>query len=313
MRLIPLFAIFLDAEDAALTPATLWSIHSWRWDIGIIGPLVVFAALYVVGAVRQRNHGWTRHSLFAAGWLSLVFALDSPLHPLGEQLFSAHMLQHEILILVSAPLIAASHPGATCLWAFMPGQRAKIGSAVHRVESSPVVQFLIAPLTAWIIEAVALWGWHIPSLYQATLRSDTVHAAQHLSFFLSALLFWSALYGVGRSAMNYGTATFYVFGTAVHCSALGALLTFSTVIWYPAYLKTTSAWGLTPLEDQQLGGLLMWVPSGVVFILIGLVLFARWLKESDKRAALGVVQALAQQSPAAASPSAPPIDETVHK
>jgi cytochrome c oxidase assembly factor CtaG len=92
--------------------------------------------------------------------------------------------------------------------------------------------------------------------------------------------------------MDYGTATYYVFGTAVHCSALGALLTFSTVIWYPAYLQTTSAWGLKPLEDQQLGGLLMWVPSGVVFILIGLVLFARWLKESDKRAALGTVQAL---------------------
>ena len=85
----------------------------------------------------------------------------------------------------------------------------------------------------------------------------------------------------------------YVFGTAAHCSALGALLTFSTVIWYPAYLNTTSPWGLTPLQDQQLGGLLMWVPSGVVFVVIGLVLFARWLKESDRRAALGRVHSLA--------------------
>jgi putative membrane protein len=93
--------------------------------------------------------------------------------------------------------------------------------------------------------------------------------------------------------MQYGMATLYVFATAVHCSALGALLTFSTVIWYPAYLSTTSMWGLTPLEDQQLGGLLMWVPSGVVFIVIGLVLFARWLKESEKRAPLGTVQAIA--------------------
>jgi cytochrome c oxidase assembly factor CtaG len=280
-------------DDAGLTPATLWSIHSWRWDAGIILPLVLFAALYVAGAVRQHNRGWMRHGLFAAGWLSLVFALDSPLHPLGEQLFSAHMLQHEILILVSAPLIAASHPGATCLWAFLPRHRGGIGSLAHRIESARVVRFFTAPLAAWIIEAVALWGWHIPALYQATLTSDAVHAAQHLSFFLSALIFWSALYGVGRSAMHYGTATLYVFATAVHCSALGALLTFSTVIWYPAYLKTTSAWGFTPLVDQQLGGLLMWVPSGVVFIVIGLVLFARWLKESERRAALGAVQAIA--------------------
>lgn len=291
MRLAAAFAMLLDADDAGLTPVTLWSIHSWRWDLGIIFPLVVFAALYITGAMRQRNSAWMRHALFAAGWLSLVFALDSPLHPLGEQLFSAHMLQHEILILVSAPLIAASHPGATCLWAFLPRQRGTIGSVVHRIDSTPAIQFIAAPLTAWIVEAVVLWGWHIPALYQATLTSDAVHAAQHLSFFFSALLFWSALYGVGRPAMHYGTATLYVFATAVHCSALGALLTFSTVIWYPAYLKTTSTWGLTPLQDQQLGGLLMWVPSGVVFIVIGLVLFARWLEESEKRAALGTVHA----------------------
>jgi cytochrome c oxidase assembly factor CtaG len=270
----------------------LWGVHSWRWNPGIVIPLVVFALLYTAGTIRQCNTNWLRHSFFLSGWISLVFALDSPIHPLGEQLFSAHMLQHEILILVSAPLIAASHPGATCLWALLPKHRATLGGLVHRIESSRPVQFLIAPLTAWIVEAVVLWGWHIPVLYQATLTSDVVHAAQHLSFFLSALLFWSALYGVGRSAMNYGAATLYVFGTAAHCSALGALLTFSTVIWYPAYLATTARWGLTPLQDQQLGGLLMWVPSGVVFIVIALVLFARWLHESERRTTLGQVHAL---------------------
>jgi cytochrome c oxidase assembly factor CtaG len=296
MRLVPLLTFLFDPGDADLTPATLWSFHSWRWDLGIIVPLAFFAVLYALGALRQRNTEWMRHEFFAAGWLSLVFALDSPLHPLGEQLFSAHMLQHEILILLSAPLIAASHPGATCLWALVPRHRAGVGSLVHKVESAPLVRLITAPLAAWIIEAVALWVWHIPALYQATLASDAIHAAQHLSFFLSALLFWSALYGVGQSVMNYGTATLYVFGTAVHCSALGALLTFSTVIWYPAYLSTTSAWGLTPLQDQQLGGLLMWVPSGVVFILIALVLFARWLGESEKRTRLGRVQLISDSN-----------------
>jgi putative membrane protein len=293
MRLAALLTMLLDADDAALTPATLWGVHSWRWDAGIILPLVLFAVLYLTGALRQRNAAWIRHGFFAAGWISLVFALDSPLHPLGEQLFSAHMLQHEILILVSAPLIAAAHPGATCLWAFLPRQRTGIGSIVHRIESARMIRVLTAPLAAWIIEAVALWGWHIPALYQATLTSDAVHAAQHLSFFLSALLFWSALYGVGRSVMDYGTATLYVFGTAVHCSGLGALLTFSTVIWYPAYLRTTAVWGLTPLQDQQLGGLLMWVPSGVVFTGVALVLFGRWIRESDRRVTLGRAHSIA--------------------
>jgi putative membrane protein len=83
--------------------------------------------------------------------------------------------------------------------------------------------------------------------------------------------------------MSYGAATFYVFGTAAHCSALGALLTFSTVLWYPVYGQTTQFWGLSPLQDQQLGGVIMWVPSGLVFVVIGLALFARWLRESDHR------------------------------
>jgi putative membrane protein len=220
--------------------------------------------------------------------------LTSPIHELGEQLFSAHMLQHEIMILISAPLIAAAHPAATYLWSFAPRHRVGVGRWVHRVERMPIFQFFGTPLIAWILEAVALWTWHIPALYQATLTSDWIHAAQHMSFFLTAVLFWSALYGVGRSVMSYGAATFYVFGAAVHCSALGALLTFSRVLWYPAYSTTTAQWGLTPLEDQQLGGVIMWVPSGVVFIIIALVLFAKWIRESDHRLKLGMLQSVLQ-------------------
>jgi cytochrome c oxidase assembly factor CtaG len=95
--------------------------------------------------------------------------------------------------------------------------------------------------------------------------------------------------------MSFGAATLYVFGTAVHCSALGALLTFSTVLWYPAYAETTSRWGLSPLQDQQLGGVIMWVPSGVVFIVIALALVARWLSESDRRVRLGSLAAVLEK------------------
>lgn len=249
--------------------------------------------IYGAGALRRgslHTLRW-RHASFAAGWLTLFLALTSPIHELGEQLFSAHMLQHEILILLSAPLISASHPGATCLWALAPRHRAHIGGWVHTVEKSASVRLLTAPLSAWLLETIALWVWHIPALYDATLSSDWIHAAQHLSFFLTAVLFWSALYGVGRSAMSYGTGTFYVFGAAAQCSALGALLTFSAVLWYPAYETTTMRWGLTPLQDQQLGGVIMWVPSSIVFIVIGLTLFARWLSESERRLKLGQLQA----------------------
>jgi putative membrane protein len=281
---------------AASAAPSVWSVP-WSWEPQIVFPLAILLLLYSAGAVRRGQWyllRW-RHASFFAGWFSLFLALTSPIHELGEQLFSAHMLQHEIMILVSAPLISASHPGPTCLWAFAAHGRVGIGAWVHRGEQTRIIRFVAAPLIAWLLEAIALWTWHIPVLYQATLKSDWIHAAQHLSFFLTAVIFWSALYGVGRSAMSYGAGTFYTFGAAVHCSALGALLTFSTVLWYPVYAETTTGWGLTPLQDQQLGGVIMWVPSAIVFIIIALALFSKWLSESDRRLKLGSLAAVLQE------------------
>ncbi len=289
-------AFHLDPVALADAAPSIWS-GPWSWEPAIVFPLAVLLGIYTMGAVRRGSFERLRwhHVSFFAGWCTLFLALTSPIHELGEQLFSAHMLQHEILILVSAPLISASHPGATMLWALVPRHRGEIGGWVQRIENSRPVSFLTAPLNAWILEAAALWLWHIPFLYQATLQSDWVHAAQHLSFLGTAVLFWSALYGVGRSAMGYGAATLYVFGTAVHCSALGALLTFSQVLWYPAYATTTAAWGLTPLQDQQLGGAIMWVPSGLVFIVAAMALMTRWLSESDRRLRFGSLAALLEK------------------
>lgn len=277
----------------SLTKGGKFAEVPWSWELSIILPLALCLLVYTAGVFRRgsiRTLRW-RHASFYTGWLTLALALLSPIQELGEQLFSAHMLQHEILILVSAPLISAAQPGATMLWAFAPRHRINLGGWVHTIEYSTPIAFLTRPLSAWLLAAAALWIWHVPALYQATLTSDWIHAAQHLSFFVSAVLFWSALYGVGRSAMGYGAATFYVFGTAAHCSALGALLTFSTVLWYPVYQQTTQVWGLSPLQDQQLGGVIMWVPSGLVFVVIGLSLFAKWISESDRRLAHTSLQA----------------------
>jgi putative membrane protein len=102
---------------------------------------------------------------------------------------------------------------------------------------------------------------------------------QHGSFLGSALLFWWALLRADSPTRNHGAAFFYVFTTAIHTSVLGALLTFSSTTWYLAYATTTEAWGLSPLEDQQLGGLVMWVPGGLIFLVAGLALFAKWMRD----------------------------------
>lgn len=272
-QFVVLFAspVLRDEEGLLPTPGTLWQWENWSWELSIVLPMFLFGIWYLIGAIRRGHQaGLAKHHLaFAAGWASLFFALVSPIHRLGDALFSAHMFQHEILLLIAAPLVAASCPSVTLLYAVPQSKRRPVGSWIATVEGSVLFSMIFAPLGAFLIHAAALWIWHIPFLYQATLDSDLIHALQHLSFFLSGVLFWSALFGAGRSTMSYGAGVLYVFGTAAHCSALGALLTFSTVIWYPIYSDRTQLWNLTALQDQQLGGLLMWVPSGVVFMQSG--------------------------------------------
>ena len=263
---------------APLQPDDLYS--AWEFDPGVVAPLVLSAALYARGAMRHRGLGAREKFCFWAGWSMLALALVSPLHRLGEVLFSAHMLQHEILMLVAAPLMVLSKPLVTFLWAMPFEWRRRLGRWSKRDYVRRSWIFVTAPFAAWLIHAAAIWTWHAPVLFEATLVSDLAHTAQHLSFLLSALLFWWALfYAHGR--MAYGAAVLYVFTTAVHTSILGALLTFAPHVWYPAYSTTTQAWGLTPLQDQQIGGLIMWVPASVVYLAAGLALFAAWLKESD--------------------------------
>lgn len=252
----------------------------WEFDPGVVIPLALSAFLYARGSRRERTLAARQKACFWAGWMMLVIALVSPLHPLGEALFSAHMIQHEILMLAAAPLLVLSRPLVTFLWGLPFEWRRKTGGWAKTPYVRKSWTFLVDPFTAWWIHAAAIWLWHVPFLFQLTLQSELAHTAQHLSFFFSALLFWWALfYAQGRFA--YGAAVFYVFTTAVHTSILGALLTFAPHLWYPLYSTTTQAWGLTPLEDQQIGGLVMWVPAGLVYLAAGLWLFAAWLKESD--------------------------------
>lgn len=264
-------------------PHDLWK--AWTFDPGVVTPLVLSAFLYYFGVYRSGSIPRSHIAAFTAGWLSLVLALVSPLHPLGESLFSAHMTQHEILMLISAPLLVLGRPLVPMLWALPISWRRVLGRAAKAPPVHAVWQTITYPLVAWAIELVVLWGWHLPALFEKTLTSDLIHAAQHASFLVASLLFWWAVFQGGERRIGYGMSVMYLFTTAIHSGILGALLTFSQRVWYPAYDGTTVAWGLTPLEDQQIGGLIMWVPASIVYIVAGLWLFALWLAESDFRSA----------------------------
>lgn len=275
-------AVAFAHEGESLAPHDLWT--AWEFAPGIVIPLIAAALLYWRGARIERGIRRWEIACFWSGWLTLVIALVSPVHPLGEALFSAHMVQHELLMVLAAPLLILGRPLVPFLWALPPGLR----QDAARWSKSRTVQRTWSALTgawaAWAIHAVVLWGWHAPALFEATLTSDAVHSAQHISFLASALLFWWALFHDRMHGRGYGAGVLYLFTTAVHTSVLGAFLTFSNQLWYPAYAPRTAPWGLTPMEDQQLGGLIMWVPAGITYIVAGLWMMALWIRESEIRA-----------------------------
>ncbi len=283
MRIGLLLAVLAPAVAAAhsgepLEPHDLWA--AWSFDPGVVIPLAISAILYARGARVSRGVSRRQMACFWSGWITLALALVSPLHPLGEALFSAHMVQHEILMLVSAPLLVVSRPLVATLWALPFAWRRTVGRWTKAPRFEQAWRRLTDPVSAWLIHGIALWLWHAPALFQATLTSDWAHMAQHLSFLLSALLFWWSLF-YSHGWLGYGASVLYVFTTSVHTSILGALMTLAPSLWFPAYAGRTAAWGLTPLQDQQIGGLVMWVPAGLVYLGAGLYFFAQWLRESE--------------------------------
>ena len=261
----------------------------------LVSSLVAFIGVYAAGVVRLwRNAGYGRGVrplealAFVMGSLALVVALSPPLDDWSEQSQAAHMVQHQLLMVVAGPLLALGAPLVGMLWAIPSRRRHALVDAVQRTGLSIVWRTLTAPASAFALYGVALWIWHFPALYDLALEHESVHVVQHLCFFGTAALFWSGVVHGRQGRTGYGAAVVYLFVTAVHGGVLGALLTVSPRVWYAPYLVHHPA-GLTPLEDQQLAGLLMWVPSGVIFIVFGLAMLAAWLGESERRARLGSV------------------------
>ena len=256
------------------------------WALGVIG---VASWLYARGAGRLWQRAgvgrgvprW-RFWCYTGGIAALLLALASPLDPLGGTLFSAHMLQHELLILAAAPLLILGTPLVALLWALPPGGRRRLGHWSVTTPVSALWRAVTHPASAWSLHALALWLWHAPRLYQATLTSEAVHLLQHLSFFGTALLFWwPLLHPSPHRRLEHGLAVLYLFTTAVHGSLLGAFLSLSGRVWYPAYADGAALWGLSSLEDQQLGGLIMWVPFGALYPLAAVALLGHWLRRQE--------------------------------
>jgi putative membrane protein len=271
-------ALFAPPGHAHLTefsPAASWNLEPW-----LVACLLLAAVLYARGAWALwrkagvgRGLSLAQGCAFIGGWFTLCAALVSPIDALGGSLFAAHMVQHELLMVIAAPLFVSARPLETWTWGLPASWRGSAGRIGHWPPLLQVWNAMTAPVAAWALHAAALWIWHVPVLFDAALRSESLHVAQHASFLATALLFWWAV--LGRAGHRRpGLALVLSFTTMLHTGALGALLTFSPSAWYQGY-HHTDALGLTALEDQQLGGLIMWIPGGVAYLAAGLMLVFR--------------------------------------
>ncbi len=258
------------------------------FDLLALAFLLTTGILYAVGTARIRARGARQRAwepvAFGVGWLALMVSVLPPIDSWAIVRFSAHMFQHELMMLVGAPLVMAGRPIPVLLAALSRTVAARTAAVLQSSVTRRAWNAVTAPVVAWTLHGAAIWLWHLPVFYDAAVNNEAIHLLQHTMFVGTAIVFWyGMLYGrYGRA--GYGAAVFYVFTTAVHTGILGAILTFARTPLYGVYLAPAASHGIDPLGDQQIAGLVMWVPAGLVLTTLGIALFGAWLGEAERRA-----------------------------
>lgn len=259
---------------------TFW-LTQWNWDPAIIIGTVVMMILYLyaVGPLREKYFPGaevkrSQMVFFLCGVYAIFFSLFSPLDKLGDSfLFSAHMVQHLILTIVGPPLMILGIPG----WLVEPLLRKPLLFRVGK--------FLTNPFVAFILFNVNFWMWHAPQLYDATLVNEQLHVLEHLTYIVLGVIFWWPVFSPlteGWPRLPIGGQILYIFLGGMPSVLLGAGLTLTPPLYEP-YIYAPRVWGISPVVDQQLGGLIMWVPGNILYIVFASFLFIRWMQAQDAR------------------------------
>jgi putative membrane protein len=275
----------------ALSPAELLST-GWTADPATLVPIIVATAWYFIGLFRARSEGKGRlvprsaPVYFAGGMIVLVIALQSPIDTISDDLFSVHMVQHLLLMLAAPPLLVVSKCPILFLRALPRPARKSVARFWGRSDISWLYDALMHPLLVWTSFCGAFVFWHSPGPYQWALEDERVHIVEHLSFFLTSLAFWSIVLARPgtRRRLGYGPTLLFVVSTAVLSGLPGALMIFAPRPLYPGHAQGVAKWGLTLLEDQQIAGLIMWIPAGAAYILAVVVVFLEWMRHAEVRA-----------------------------
>ena len=268
-------------------------LRYWDSALYIVIPLALAGALYLVGRWRlgrraqYRAPRKSRDLLYLAGLLILALALLSPIDAYAGDLFFMHMIQHLLLMMAAPPLLQLANPMSRILWAFPRSVRRAIGGTLNRAGVLRLaIQGATVPVIAWLIYVVAIWMWHTPAPYNAALESEAMHALEHLTMFAAALIFWWPIIGPApvRSRMAHPLRFLYLFLALFQNVILGAILTFAVGPVYFYYDGAPAHWGVTSAQDQQLGGVLMWIPGTMMYFAALALLFFGWLEQEERRA-----------------------------
>jgi putative membrane protein len=275
--------------ETAPAPTLPGVLLQWRFEPIVLVALAVAAVAWVILSRRvavahpvNPQPRW-RSAAFLGGLAVLAVALMSPIEAYEGQLFSVHMLQHMLLELVAAPLLLLGAPATLALRAAAPPMRARLLSVLH----SRAVTVLSFPLLGWVVFAAVNWGWHFSSLYNDALETPWLHDVQHLTFLGAALLFWWPVVGAdpARWRLPHPVRLFYLFLAMPQNSFLGIALMSAPLALYSHYLTNARDWGPSPIVDQSIGGMLMWVGGDVVFLLAMGLVVAAWVRAEDRRTA----------------------------
>jgi putative copper resistance protein D len=287
--LLGLPALALAHGDVAPPPALPGVLFAWRFEpLPIVGILLA-GGLYLWAVRRvEREHPANRPPrgrtwAFMGGLVAIALALISPIEAYEGQLFTVHMVQHMLLELVAAPLLLLGAPITLALRAASPSVRRGLLAFLQ----SRVIHLISFPLVAWLLFAGVNWGWHFSDLYNQALENVPLHYFQHFTFLAAALLFWWPVIGLDPSPwrLPHPLRLFYLFLAMPQNSFLGVAIMSAPHILYQHYLTNLRTWGPAPLDDQSIGGIVMWVFGDVVFLAAMALVVASWVRLEDRKTA----------------------------
>lgn len=255
----------------------------WTWYPSVVIGFSILTILYAIGIKRGKPTPLMQQIAFHLGTLSGLIALVSPLDKLGDEyLFSAHMVQHLLLMFVTAPL-------------WLIGTRGWMIDRIIPKGLTKLVKWFTGPVSAFATFVVVLWFWHIPTFYEMAQEIEGIHILEHLTFIGAALIGWWPIAGSETSLIpkpEPPIRMLYLFLLAIPCTTLAAILTFSHTPLYLFYVIAPHPFGLDPLQDQHLGGLLMWVPTHMFLLLALAVTFLKWFANSNQESEQEYVKSL---------------------